>query len=49
MSFRKEYLDSSERVDYAALANTSGFDFDKKLDAEIASLFNEVFAIFNIT
>ena len=42
MSFRKEYLDSAERVDYVALENTSGFDFDKKLDTEIASVFNEV-------
>lgn len=42
MSFRKEYLDSAEKNDYSTSENVSGFDFDKKSDAEIASVFNKV-------
>jgi len=42
MSFRKDYFDYAESIDYSNSDFTNGFDFTKKSDEEVQNLFIEV-------
>jgi glucan 1,3-beta-glucosidase len=42
MSFRKDYIDYSENVDYSNPDYGVGMDFSKKSEVEIKNLFNEI-------
>lgn len=42
MSFRKDYFNYAESIDYNNSDYTNGVDFDKKSENEIKALFNEV-------